>query len=329
MDFLIIGAAKAGTTTLFEHLRTHPQIYLPPGKEYPFFATDDRYLRYPGGWPAYSRELFSHAPSDAVLGTATPPYMAGSVRQMPDGSSLADHEHPERIVPSRIRKAMPDVRLIAILRDPVARAYSQHQMETLRHRESRSFDAAVRDLLDSDRLIEARRHPSNTNNYIVWGEYARILGGYFEEFPRKQLLVLFTDELASTPLQVVQSIFEHLGVDTDFVPPNIGTRYLEGTPARRLQWLDVSALVTFASRRRLLRLGWHRLTPQTRVKIIDTVDSVNWRVFSWNREGSKVKPNASSISPETREALRRHFAQDAKTLRQLLGRELPWLRGQA
>jgi hypothetical protein len=76
LHFLVIGAAKSGTTTLFELLRQHPQLYLPPGKEDPFFS---RATSFENGWDAYVRRSFAAAPAASLCGTATPEYMAGTV----------------------------------------------------------------------------------------------------------------------------------------------------------------------------------------------------------------------------------------------------------
>src|SRR5512134_2872554 len=103
LDFIIIGAQKAGTTALFRYLRRHPRIYMPLEKEIPFFSDDVLYAR---GWEQFARRYYGHAPPDRLWGKATPRYMI----------------HPD--CPSRIRATMPDTRLIALLRDPIERCIS-------------------------------------------------------------------------------------------------------------------------------------------------------------------------------------------------------------
>ena len=160
LDFIIIGAQKAGTTSLFRYLNEHPNIYMPPGKENPFFSDNETFAR---GWAWYINEYYNEAPAERVWGKATPPYMT----------------YPG--VPGRIRRILPDVKLIALLRNPLERAYSHYRMCVLRNLETRSFEEAVSTLLEPETLEESRRNPSETNSYITSGEYGRILKTYYEQ----------------------------------------------------------------------------------------------------------------------------------------------------
>jgi len=131
LDFIIIGAQKAGTTSLFEHLRRHPEISLPVGKEVPYFSHDRVYAR---GWTDYMRKLARHdafADPGRKWGTVTPQYMLGGVYRSP--GDVARGNGDERTVPLRIKECLPSVRLIAILRDPVeARARALKGKEFVR-----------------------------------------------------------------------------------------------------------------------------------------------------------------------------------------------------
>src|SRR5438874_4830690 len=233
LDFIIIGAQKAGTTSLFEYLRLHPEISLPASKEAPYFSHDSMYSR---GWPAYMRKI-AFADPQRKWGTVTTRYMAGGVT----GGAVNNNNYDERTVPLRIRERLPKVRLIAILRDPVERAVSHHRMVLMDGREQRSFDDAVGELLRPDMLERARRHPRETTGYIVWGEYGRILAGYFDVFPREQILVVFTDELERAPAQLLRRVQEFIGVRADFEPDNLGARYRVGATVRDFSWKSPSS----------------------------------------------------------------------------------------
>jgi hypothetical protein len=176
LDFLVIGAQKAGTTSLFEYLRLHPEIHMPPGKEVPYFSDDGMVAH---GWEAYLGQTFAGTDPSLSWGTASPQYMAGAVL-MPAGPVGGA---PERVVPERIRERLPEARLVAILRDPVARAESHHRMMRLRGEEPRSFDRAVAELLRPEALEQARREPTPTSAYVAWGEYGRILAGCWSPTP--------------------------------------------------------------------------------------------------------------------------------------------------
>src|SRR4051794_6700075 len=73
LDFIIIGAQKSGTTSLYKYLQPHPSIYMLPEKEAPFFSAEALYSR---GWEWYRQEFFSQAPPERIWGKATPMYMA-------------------------------------------------------------------------------------------------------------------------------------------------------------------------------------------------------------------------------------------------------------
>ena len=182
LDFIVIGAQKSGTTSLFRHLIQHPEISLPPGKERPYFSHDEVYAR---GWGAYMRSLTRHdAFADPVRswGTVTPQYMVGGLYQ---SNGDAAESYDERTVPLRINETLPSVHLIAILRDPVERALSHHRMLAMRGLERRSFDDAIGDLLHPDALDKSRRRPQERTGYIHVGESTTIYR-YFDRLPSRR-----------------------------------------------------------------------------------------------------------------------------------------------
>jgi Sulfotransferase family len=323
LDFIVIGAQKAGTTSLFEYLRGHPQLHLPPGKEAPYFSHDSVLAR---GWETYMDKTFASADPMLKWGTATPSYMVGGVYDAAIAMSVsgrADGRYDERTVPLRIHEQLPDVRLVAILRDPVERAYSHHRMALMNGEERRSFGQAVDELLHPSSLEKARRHPSNTTGYVTWGEYGRIMAGYFEVFPREQILVVFTEELERDPEQLLLRVYEFLGISSDFVPDNLGTRYRVGGTNRRLSW---SWLRAGEARRALVRnpavrFLWRSLPDAVRRPIDRGFERAVYKVDLWNRRKSA---DVYDPAAATRGRLRAHFAQDADQLAALLGVVPPW-----
>ena len=184
IDFVIIGAPKAGTTSLFEYLRTHPELHLPKWKETNFFL-DHTYGR---GVDWYFHHILAGAPPGAVCGEASVRYMAGTARSdlsdgQPEAARAGEEDlGPEQVIPSRIRAALPDAKLIAVLRDPVDRCVSEYGMAALRGAETRDLDTAVAELLAPDQLERARARFSPTDLYVVQSEYGRILEPYFFMF---------------------------------------------------------------------------------------------------------------------------------------------------
>jgi Sulfotransferase domain len=220
-DFLILGAQKAGTTALYAYLREHPEVTGPAWKEVSFF--DRHYVRglrwYRGNFPLRGRRA-------AAVGEASPSYLF----------------HP--LAPERVRAALPDVRLVALLRNPVERAHSQYQHEVALGRESLPFDDALaaeqaRLAGEVERLTSDPGYFSHAwwdHTYAARGLYAEQLERWLTLFPREQLLVLFTDELAADPAGSYKRVLDFLGVgghELDSYPRIFEREYAPMEPATR------------------------------------------------------------------------------------------------
>ena len=296
LDFAVIGAQKAGTSSLFQYLRHHPQLHIPPGKEIPFFSRDERYER---GWEWYAREYFSHAPQETLWGTVSPQYMS------------------DPATPGRMREMMPDTKIIAILRNPVHRAYSHYRMAILRDIETRSFEQAVRELSDEATASRVRTlRPmieSRSQCYLAWGEYARILGLYFSLFPQEQILVVFSEELENAPLETYRGILRFLGVSPDFVPDNLGKRYHPGGTKKRTLPVDRLRKI------KALRPLWLKIPGRQRMLLFRAYANFNkWNTIPEPPSGS------ASIDPQTLAKVVDYYRPEVERLRDLLGREVPW-----
>jgi hypothetical protein len=223
-DFLILGAQKAGTTALYAYLRWHPQITGPSFKEVSFF--DRHYARgerwYRAHLPARPR---------GIVGEASPSYLF----------------HP--LAAKRVRSMLPDARLIALLRSPVDRAFSHYQHEVALGRESLSFEEAIEreDERMRGEVDQMLRDPSYFSHawwnytYVARGLYAEQLERWFGSFPREQLLVLFTDELAEDTGDTYRRVLDFLGVQSSDLAsyPRIFEReYAAMNPETRIQLDD-------------------------------------------------------------------------------------------
>ena len=338
LDFIIVGAQKSGTTSLFQYLRHHPQIALPDGKELPYFSHDKVYHR---GWQRYMRVLVDigfHGDPDPSRrwGTVTPHYMAGGVVE-PDPGGADDAAYDVQTVPLRIREQLPQVRLIAILRDPVERAVSHHRMAAMKGRERRSFDEAATELLGSEALDHARRIPEDHTGYVVWSEYGRILKGYFDVFPRDQILVVFTDELEREPAQLLSRIEDFIGVSTAFEPENLEARYQVGAVSRGFSWTSPSSWLSPSSpispqgvqralrRNPASRALWRAVPERHQLRVRRPYERIAGRVLLSNRRRSanEVSSNAPP-SATTLTRLRSHYVSDTELLASLIGTEPPW-----
>ena len=297
LDFIVIGAQKAGTTALWRYLEDNPALGLPASKEAEFFSIS----AYPSGLRPYMRGLAKYAPARAKLGTVTPEYMLGT--------PVA----PPRVIADRIRETFPEVRLVALLRDPVERARSHHRMSSRRGIEPRSFDDAVAELLHPAELDRARSGPSETNAYIAGGEYGRILADYLERFPREQLLIELTDDLEREPDAVIRRVCEFVGVKPHD-PARLGRRF-HVSGSRPLIPPDAEAELKHHLRRNAWSLMRHSAAHEEWfAKWFDM-----WNIQPDENPPEKVDPNIDA-------RLRDHFAPDADLLERITGVQAPWVR---
>ena len=198
-SFFVIGAMKAGTTSLFNTLTLHPQIAEPVGKEIRYFD-----LHYDRG----ERWYRAHFPLDRQgevgrTGEASPSYLYDSY------------------APGRMRVFAPDSSLIVILRNPVERAYSHYQHSVRYGREQRTFEEAIeqeeewigaeeqRRLHDGSFIGRRRIHHS----YLARGRYLEQLQRWEAHFPQRQMLVLRSEDYSEQPAEVFSRTVAFLGLD--------------------------------------------------------------------------------------------------------------------
>lgn len=222
-DFVIIGAQKSGTTSLFNWIAGHPGVRRCLGQEVHYFD------RHAGRGPVWYRAHFAHPllARGKVTGEATPYYLF----------------HPG--VPQQAARLLPDTRFIAVLRDPVARAVSHYHHERRKGREPL-------DMLEAFRAEDARLAPElarlaqggrsavhQHHSYIARGRYAEQLERWFAAVGRDRVLVLKGEDLFAGSPEVTESLADFLALDpAGFGPPprrNEG-RY-EEAPAEALDHL--------------------------------------------------------------------------------------------
>lgn len=259
--FLVIGAMKAGTSLVHALLEEHPEVSLAANrKEVMFF---DRHWERGLDW--YAGHFEGAGP---IRGEVTPGY-------------LFDERAPERI-----RTVVPDAALVAVLRDPVARAYSQYCFWV----KERAYAGTVDDFLSA--------HP----NAIERGLYAQQLSRFEAPTP---LIVLF-EELVSDPVAQMQQIFAHIGVDDRFTPPSAGERR---NASERPRWHQLYAL----GRR---GIGW--LYDHDLAWVVSGAKRLGLRRLFF-RGGKTTFP---AMGDATRARLTQHYAADILALEQRIERDL-------
>ncbi len=318
IDFLVIGAPKSGTTSLFEYLRGHPEIDLPPDKEVPYFSDDRIYGQC--SWDEYVEKWAFPLPKRGkASGTITPQYMT-PVTGVAEGETGYD----SHTLPRRIHEQLPSARLIAILRDPVERAHSHHAQTLRKGVERRPFPAAVDELLRPDALARSRSQSTEIDCYVAIGEYGRLLDGYHSLFPREQILVLFTEDLARSPLDVLRRIYDFLEVSPDHEPRNLGKRYNVAGSEFKLSPNLPRRLVKTTSANPVARAAWRSLSPARRSAVLNGYRRFTFRFGDWNRRGPTSAPEPPAEVAAALERLRDHYAEDQPLLERLLGYSPPW-----
>jgi hypothetical protein len=205
-DFFIVGHFKSGTTSLYEMLRVHPQIFMPDFKE-PRFLADDmratyRYKRgpdYPESFEEYV-SLFTPAQPDQLIGEASAGYLWS------------------RSAAARIAELQPDARIVAILREPAAFLRSFHFQLLMSHIESKNDLAkalALEPARREGKRIPRRSHLPQLLLYSDQLHYTDQVRRYYEHFPREHVLVLIYDDFRADNEATVRRVLQFLGVDDE------------------------------------------------------------------------------------------------------------------
>jgi hypothetical protein len=292
-NFLIIGAGKAGTTSVYRYLQQHPEVFVSPVKEPGFFVWEgQRHALLPDRrMPVRSLEayaaLFEGVRGEKAVGEASPSYLV------------------DPLAAARIRERLPQVRLIAILRDPVERAWSSYWMTVRDGRERRSFEQAVADELSAWPGPPPERP---YESYLWRGRYAHHLGPYLERFERARIRVCLFDDLAADPRAFMGELYRYLEVDDRFAPTTALRYNASGLPRHRL----LGPLLNKSALSRTLR----RLLPP-----------------AFGRRGALVQDALRSrllarppLAPALRRRLVACYRDDILALQDLLGRDLShWL----
>jgi hypothetical protein len=287
-NFFIVGAPKAGTTSLYHYLRQHPQVCMSAIKEPHFFAAEireeniDRRLR--GGgivavWEDYLR-LFAHATNEPALGEASVCYLWSPT------------------APGRIAERIPGAKILVILRDPAGRAFSQYLHGVGNGAIRWTFREHIRRNLNHRGARLCVHYP-----FLEFGLYSEQLGRYFARFGRN-VWVGFHEDFKESPLEVYRDICRFLGVSQDF-SPNMDRRYLEAQVPllRAIGLLKRSGLWQAAA----------RVTPPGLRPLI--------------RRALMRKPGTTRMDPADRRYLVDFYREDIRKLASLLNRDLDgWLR---
>ena len=304
-NFFVVGAARAGTTSVDRYLDEHPEIYMSPIKEPSYFARDilpgdvtarqwnrrqrglEDYLNGPmtavrGGcvleWEQYLK-LFKNVKNEAAVGESSTAYLVS----------------PQ--APAEIRARIPHARIIIMLRSPVERAFSMYLLFCRNGGLRANFSDLLRNGNSPD-LAKWRRH------ILELRKVAPHVRRFLETFPRDQVRWYFYDDFSADPGRTMQNIYTFLGVDPQF-RPDVARRFNEGVAPRLpllQQALHRTRLLDFGSR--ILPQGARALARRTLFR-------------------TKNRP---SLTDSDRAYLVDYFRDDIVELEQLVQRDLSgWL----
>jgi hypothetical protein len=281
-DFLVIGAAKSGTTTLYHYLARHPGIHMSPQKEPCFFDADRSWRR----GPDWYRSLFAGARDDQACGEASTNYTR--FPQVPG-------------VPERIAALVPGAKLVYLLRDPVERAYAHYV-----HRWTKELHPGLPFAQGFEEFVARDPMCLDGSDYLLQ------VGRYLPHFRADALHVLYLDDLVGDPARALRRLFRFLGVDE--AVDVVGGRPLRANDREGFHRDQIRARVTEPLRRR----AWvRRLAGACPQGVRDQAYALLRHTRHGRAVDSAFRP--PPMQEATRRALRERFGASSRALAERLG----------
>ncbi|MDH5507372.1 MAG: sulfotransferase domain-containing protein [Anaerolineae bacterium] len=286
IDFIIIGVGKSGTTWLADMLRQHPDIYIPKEKELHYFnakfADDSKVVldNYNHSQPIeWYLNFFRGAKPGQIKGEATPEYF------WDDAAA------------KNIRDFNPDIKLIAILREPVERALSDHLYWRFRE--------GLTDEMDLEESIKLQK------DLLESGLYYQYLRLYFNLFPKENIRVLLFDSLKADNRGFLETVDEFLGV-RKHIPENID------------QASNVTGVPRFGIINKMVRVGRRILRKYRLYFLIDffRVTGLAWMAMKVINKNVKPYDEKPELGAELHQKLKKYYEADIKELENLIGQDL-------
>ena len=201
VDFFVVGAARSGTTTLYQYLSQHPEVYVPRVKELNYFSKVSSNQPQDYALPKPEKEyhtkiiqsseiyksLYTPAGSNQIKGDISPSYLW--------------HEE----TPAAIKAHNPKAKIIISLRHPVERAFSHYLMaKSVGYEKSIDFHKAIHGTLSE--------HWGGGNRYMEWSDYIRPLKAYYAAFPKEQIHVMIFEQWVRDQESALAELAKFLGV---------------------------------------------------------------------------------------------------------------------
>jgi hypothetical protein len=310
-NFFIVGAPKAGSTSLYHYLDQHPDVFMSPVKEPCYFASELRLENFSEEeQPRVRREM--RALDEYLRGSLTEKRFGGLVSDWESYCRLFRNVTAERAIgeasvcylwsetaAANIRERIPDARILMVLRNPVERAFSQYLHALSVGLVCRGFREQVEANLHSSSKKFGSSYP-----FLEFGLYYEQVKRYLEMFPSDRVRIYLYDEYQRDAGRVVTDIFAFIGVDSSFAPA-MNERHLE---FRIPKYVRATQLL----KRTGVWFGVRDLSPEPVRRLL--------------RKAALRPPRALRMTPEDRAFLIDYYRDDIHQLSTLLKRDLSvWL----
>ncbi len=249
-NFIIIGAMKAATTSLYSYLKQHPDVFMTDVKEHMFFNNFNNKNNYIIKGRQKKKittfkeyyQLFDNVKNETAIGEASPAYIS------------------DKNAPILIKDYLPNVKIIAILRQPVERAYSNYlHARRAGKEEINNFEKAF-----NEEGVRIKNNWSPLYYYKNNGFYFQQLNRYYNLFPKENICVILFEDLIKNPISTTKKIFHFLNVDTSFTPNTSNQLNVSGTPKGILGWV----LMKSRYYNLLPNIAFHKYFPANIIKLL-------------------------------------------------------------
>ena len=292
-NFIIIGAMKAATTSLYTYLKQHPDIFMTSVKEPMFFNNYNKKNNYIIKGRKNKKittlkqyyNLFNDVKKETAIGEASPSYIS------------------DKDCPIIIKENLPNIKIIAVLRQPVERAYSNYLHV------QRSGKEIIHDFEEAfnEEKVRIEKNWSPLYHYKSKGFYFEQLNRYYNLFPKENIHIVLFEEIIKDPKSVSKKIFEFLNVDSTFIPDSSKQINVSGTPKGIFGWFVMKSRYYNL----IPNIEFSKYLPQTIIK------------FLFNSAYSTPKKISNELTKKLTDL---HYKDDILELEDLISKDLRhWL----
>lgn len=305
-NLFIVGEPKSGTTSLYYHLKDHPEIFMSEVKEPKFFCTDfiqeckqheSRFFKknyVPFSTPDAYADLFRTWTTESYGGEASTSYLRSSVAAQ------------------NIHAANPDAKIIIMVREPVDMLHSLHSQYLVTRNETiEDFEDALQaetDRREGKRIPRISYLPPSFFHYSEWVKFAEHIKRFTNLFPQKNIKIILHDDFKKNTADIYKDVLQFLGVDSDFKPD-----FAHKNVNKKIRSMPVRILIDFVRKYNVPKM----IIPK---KLYRRLGKKVYRLAT-------VEQQRKPLPEELRRALMKKYKPDVEKLGALLGRDVVTLWG--